>query len=86
MAGHAGGYLARMDLPIELEARRSLRGKFPGGPGKSPRRAGAGRVCAHRGCPTVLSMYNTGERCWEHTAPTPYLLNVRRFRTAKQSA
>lgn len=75
-----------MDLPIELEARRSLRGKFPGGAAKSPRRARTGRVCVERGCPTVLSVYNGGERCWEHTQPTPYLLNVRRFRTTKQPA
>jgi hypothetical protein len=25
-----------------------------------------GRVCAHPGCRTRLSVYNTDERCWQH--------------------
>jgi hypothetical protein len=75
-----------MNEPIDIEGRLALRGKFPGGAGKGPRRGRAGRVCADLACSTVLSVYNTGEHCWEHTQPTPYLLNVRRFRTTKQPA
>jgi hypothetical protein len=70
----------------DLEDRLALRGKFPGGPGRGPRRGRVGRVCAHEGCRTVLSIYNTGDRCWEHTQATPYLLNVRRFRSTKMPA
>lgn len=75
-----------MNEPIDLEGPVALRGKFPGGGSKGPRRSRVGRVCADGKCETVLSVYNTGDRCWEHTQPAPYLLNVRRFRTAKQSA
>lgn len=75
-----------MNEPIDLEGPVALRGKFPGGASKAPRRSRVGRVCADGKCETVLSVYNTDDRCWEHTQPTPYLLNVRRFRTAKQSA
>jgi hypothetical protein len=71
---------------IDLEDRLALRGKFPGNTGRGPRRGRSGRVCADGTCATVLSVYNTGDRCWEHTQPTPYLLNVRRFRTSKMPA
>jgi len=46
----------------------------------------AGRICAETTCMTVLSVYNTGDHCWEHTPRTPYLLNVRRFRPAKKQS
>ncbi|HSJ50097.1 MAG TPA: hypothetical protein VLA90_02260 [Actinomycetota bacterium] len=75
-----------MKEPIDLEERLALRGKFPGVSGRGPRRLAAGRVCAEEQCRTVLSVYNDGDRCWEHTAPSPYLLNVRRFRTTKLPA
>lgn len=75
-----------MNDPIDPEVPHALRGRLPGGTGRGPRRDRAGRVCAHDACRTVLSVYNTGDRCWEHTKPTPYLLNVRRFRTARMSA
>jgi hypothetical protein len=75
-----------MAEPLEFEDRLTLRGKFPGGPGRGPRRARAGRICADEACDTVLSVYNDGDRCWEHTQPSPYLLNVRRFRATKISA
>lgn len=74
-----------MNDPVDLEGRLALRGKFPGGAGKGPRRVRAGRVCGHDGCQTLLSVYNPEDRCWEHTQPSPYLLNVRRFRN-KQPA
>lgn len=28
--------------------------------------SGPGRVCAHPGCETRLSVYNSSERCWQH--------------------
>jgi hypothetical protein len=69
-----------------FEERHALRGKLPGVSGKGPRRGRAGRVCAQDRCETVLSVYNPKDRCWEHTQPTPYLLNVRRFRATKLTA
>jgi hypothetical protein len=75
-----------MNDPRDPEVPHGLRGKLPGTTGRGPRRVRAGRVCAEDACPTLLSVYNTGDRCWEHTQPTPYLLNVRRFRTTQLSA
>ena len=75
-----------MNDAIDFEGRLALRGKFPGNTGRGPRRGRSGRVCAADACMTVLSVYNDGDRCWEHTSPTPYLLNVRRFRTTKMPA
>jgi hypothetical protein len=71
---------------IDFEERLALRGKLPGNTGRGPRKGQSGRVCGDRCCATVLSVYNTGDRCWEHTQATPYLLNVRRFRTSKLPA
>ena len=71
---------------IDFEQRLALRGKLPGNTGRGPRMGRSGRVCAEGRCVTVLSVYNTGDRCWEHTKATPYLLNVRRFRTSKLPA
>ncbi len=73
-----------MSEPIDLEAKLSLRGKFPGDRGHGPSRSDVGRVCAAGACSTVLSIYNTGDHCWEHTPRSPYLLNVRRFRPARK--
>ncbi len=72
-----------MKQPTDLDGGIALRGKFPGGPGRGPRRGTAGRVCSDGACTTVLSVYNTGDHCWEHTAREPYLLNVRRFRPVR---
>lgn len=38
-------------------------------PGHLPRpseRGREGRVCAHPGCETKLSVYNRSDRCWQH--------------------
>jgi len=76
-----------MTEPIDLEATPSLRGRAPGDRGQGPSRSASGRICADGACSTVLSIYNAGDHCWEHTPRTPYLLNVRRFRPAgKQTA
>jgi len=63
----------------DVEAPRALRGRHPTTTRKAPVTAARGRVCRARGCRTVLSVYNTGDRCWEHTPRTPYLFNVRRY-------
>ena len=75
-----------MSEAIDLEVEPSLRGRAPGDKGHGPRRSTAGRVCGDDSCTTVLSVYNTGEHCWEHTPRSPYLLNVRRFRPAKRQS
>ena len=75
-----------MEEPLRFEDKLALRGKLPGVTGRGPRRGRSGRVCAHAGCQTVLSVYNPEDRCWEHTPPSPYLLNVRRFRDTKMPA
>lgn len=36
------------------------------------------RLCVVVGCPTQLSIYNAGARCWAHTEPIPTPLTVRR--------
>jgi hypothetical protein len=66
--------------PIDFEAPTAVRGKLLASTGKGPRQLHAGRVCTERGCRTVLSIYNPGERCWDHTPPTPFLLKIRRAR------
>ena len=75
-----------MSEAIDLEAQLSLRGRAPGDRGHGPRRSAGGRVCEDTNCTTVLSVYNTGDHCWEHTPRSPYLLNVRRFRPAKKQS
>jgi len=82
----ATGIARAMSEPIELQAELSLRGRAPGDRGRGPRRSAGGRVCADSDCATVLSVYNTGDHCWEHTPRSPYLLNVRRFRPAKRQS
>ena len=39
-------------------------------PGKTPQpspTATSGRVCSAPGCATMLSIYNVGSKCWQHT-------------------
>jgi hypothetical protein len=72
--------------PIDLQERTALRGKMLLSSGRGPRPGRAGRVCSHASCRTVLSIYNDGDRCWEHTSPTPYLLKIRRVRAGKLPA
>jgi hypothetical protein len=70
-----------MREPIDLEGPIAMRGKLLGNAGKGPRTRRPGRVCTERVCRTVLSIYNPGDRCWDHTEPTPFLLKIRRART-----
>jgi len=30
-----------------------------------------GRLCAHRGCKTIISQYNKHQYCWRHFQPKP---------------
>lgn len=68
------------------ERRIALRGNLLTSTGGRPRRGRAGRVCSVGSCRTILSVYNVGERCWDHTPPAPYLLNVRRARVRRLPA
>lgn len=36
---------------------------------KAADRPPRGRMCAHHGCETLLSTYNTSEMCWLHAPP-----------------
>lgn len=44
-----------------------------------------GRVCAARGCPTRLSVYNKSRYCWVH-APVEFPLVRGRRRSRKKAA
>lgn len=70
----------------DLDRRVALRGKLLTSASERPRRGQAGRVCSEMACRTILSVYNTGDRCWDHTQPAPYLLNVRRAAGRRLSA
>ena len=35
-----------------------------------PVRSGGGRPCAHEGCSTILSTYNSATTCWTHMPNT----------------
>ena len=41
-----------------------------------PRVVKAHRVCAHEGCETVLSCYNSRVLCWQHDPGGQYILRV----------
>ncbi len=43
-----------------------MKGTKPGHLPQPSRTEPRGRVCAHQGCPTRLSVYNAGKRCWQH--------------------
>lgn len=38
----------------------------PQGLPRASKRFGKGRVCAHEGCETLLSVYNRRDKCWAH--------------------
>ena len=45
--------------------------------GKTLDRHGIGRVCAHLGCETILSRYNSDPTCYRHTGDRNLSLHVR---------
>ena len=45
-----------------------MKGTRPGHLPEPSRQTDPGRVCAHSGCSTKLSVYNAGDYCWQHTA------------------
>ncbi|MFB3739201.1 MAG: hypothetical protein ACE14W_09610 [Candidatus Velamenicoccus archaeovorus] len=57
-----------------------LRGTQVAPRGRRQRTAGNGRICAERGCSTVLSIYNQGGTCWRHTEARVYHMRGRRSR------
>ena len=42
------------------------RGTRPGPQPEPSKRGSEGRVCAHPGCETQLSVYNRSKHCWQH--------------------
>ncbi len=63
--------------------RLRLTGSKAGTPGREPRTYDRGRVCAARGCSTVLSRYNRQTMCWQHEPVHDYLGPVRGRRPAE---
>jgi len=47
-----------------------ITGEMVGGPNHRARTFTPGRVCAHPGCPVVLSIYNSRDRCSAHDFDT----------------
>lgn len=43
-----------------------MKGNRPGHLPPPSRTEDEGRVCAHPGCKTKLSIYNAGRLCWQH--------------------
>ena len=56
------------------------------GAGNRPRVVKARRVCAHDGCETVLSCYNSRVLCWQHDPGAQYILRVHDRRKESRSA
>jgi hypothetical protein len=44
-----------------------VKGTRPGHLPDPSRQISEARVCAHAGCRTRLSVYNSGRFCWQHT-------------------
>jgi hypothetical protein len=59
---------------------RILRGRMAPSDIRSNRVHETGRVCAHDGCATVLSIYNSTGWCWQHELPHAYVLQAPRKR------
>ena len=74
--------------PQGMEVRRdSARGVMAGhGLGKSLRRFDPEWICEEPACRTVLSIYNGGDRCWQHTPIRPYFLQAPRRRRVDSAA
>ena len=62
-----------------------VRATIPTAPGRARPHGATGRVCAHPGCTTVLSMYNASPTCWTHQDGTPAARTERFARTAPRS-
>jgi hypothetical protein len=59
-----------------------IRGARPRELPKPNRTYGPGRVCAHEGCDTRISIYNRSEFCWAHRPLTFPLTRGERRRKA----
>ena len=68
--------------------RQSVQGVMPGrGSGRAPlRRSDPDRICEDPACRTVLSVYNDGDRCWQHTPIRPYFVQAPRRRRIDSAA
>ena len=52
-----------------MELTQSIERGAPHSPTAVPLDHGAGRVCASRGCNTLLARYNPGSLCYVHASP-----------------
>lgn len=67
--------------------RRSVSGVRAGyGFGQALRRSDPDRICADPACRTVLSVYNDGDRCWQHTPIRRYFVQAPRRRRIDSAA
>jgi hypothetical protein len=67
--------------------RHSVSGVMAGhGSGKALRRSGPHRICDEPACRTVLSVYNDGDRCWQHTPIRRYFVQAPRRRRVDSAA
>jgi len=58
-----------------------VRGRLAGeASGPALQRVEAVRRCEDPGCETVLSAYNDGSTCWQHSPTRPYLVRAPRKR------
>lgn len=61
-----------------------LRGTAIDGTGAKPQQQyGQGRKCAEPGCSTVLSVYNSNDKCYAHTEVVPEGLDDREIRRTR---
>ncbi|HXF72323.1 MAG TPA: helix-turn-helix domain-containing protein [Actinomycetota bacterium] len=61
-----------------------VRGQRPAPPPRPLPTYPPGRRCAEEGCPTTLSRYNGGDRCWAHQAPEPRAADARSSASARE--
>jgi hypothetical protein len=59
------------------------KGIRPGNLPAASRTEPEGRTCAHPGCQTRLSIYNTRELCWQHADVTFPNYRGKRLRTGR---
>jgi hypothetical protein len=67
----------RTEESWERSGGSAVRGSPVGsGSATRPRTVKVRRVCAHDGCETVLSCYNSRQLCWQHDPGGQYILRV----------
>jgi hypothetical protein len=64
-----------------MSKEQAIRGARPQALPRPSQKFDAGRVCAHPGCETRLSVYNRRDKCWAHAE-----MKVPRLRGRKPAA